>query len=45
MTSLMIYLWTRLDPVLAASVITAIVSGMLSAIASICLAVEISTYL
>lgn len=40
----MIYLWTRLDPILAASVITAIISGMLSAVCSICYGIEFSSY-
>ena len=44
MSSWMIYLWTRLDPILTASVITAIISGVLSAISSICYGVEFSTY-
>ena len=45
MSSWLIYLWTRLDPILTASVITAIVSGLISAVCSICWSVEMSSYL
>ena len=44
MTSLMIYLWTRLDPILTASVIAAIISGIMSSIGSLCYAIEVSSY-
>lgn len=44
MTSLMIYLWTRLDPILAAVIIGTIASGLLGALCSIGYSVEISTY-
>ena len=44
MNSWMIYLWTRLDPILTASVITAVVSGIISAMCSIGYAVEVASY-
>lgn len=40
----MIYLWTRLDPILIASAITAVVSGIISALCSIGYIVEVSSY-
>jgi hypothetical protein len=44
MSGWLIYVWTRLDPILTASVITAIISGMLSAIGSLCYTIEVSSY-
>ena len=40
----MIYLWTRLDPILIASAITAIVSGIIIAMCSVGYIVEVSSY-
>ena len=44
MSGWLIYLWTRLDPILTASVITSVISGMLSAISSFCYGIEVSSY-
>ena len=44
MSGWLIYIWTRLDPVLTASVITSVISGMLSAISSFCYGIEVSSY-
>lgn len=44
MSSWMIYLWTRLDPILAASIIAAVISGALSALCSICWSIEKTSY-
>lgn len=44
MSSWMIYLWTRLDPILTASVITAVISGIISAVCSLRYGVEVSSY-
>ena len=40
----MIYLWTRLDPILITSVITAVISGIISAACSFSYVIEVSTY-
>lgn len=44
MNSWMIYLWTRLDPILIASAITTVVSCIISAVCSIGYIVEVSSY-
>ena len=44
MSAWLIYIWTRLDPILCASIITSIVFGAMSALFSLFLAVETSEY-
>lgn len=44
MSGLLLYIWTRLDPILTASIITAVISGLISAVCSIGWSVETSTY-
>lgn len=44
MSAWLIYIWTRLDPILVAAVIGTIASGGISALCSICYTIERSTY-
>lgn len=44
MSAWLIYIWTRLDPILVAAVIGTLVSGVISAFCSICYTIELSTY-
>lgn len=44
MSAWLIYIWTRLDPILAAVIIATIASGMVGALCSILYSVERSTY-
>lgn len=44
MSGLLIYIWTRLDPILTASVITAIASGLICILCSIAWSVETAEY-
>ena len=44
MSAWLIYIWTRLDPILAAAVIGTIASGAISALCSICYSIEQTSY-